>query len=889
MISRICKSTRNTFISKGFPFFYFSSNSKIIHLENNSNNDTKIEIIQKIPNFKQQKTSSGSFTLQLVPIPDHPLVPNYPAHLILNRDEFDNFNNYFLNSKSKQLAASVVKNPKVFEAEESLALMQGWLHIPKIPNVKSIKDVYDVGVICESAIKESRTETKNSIYNLLLIPTSRMKISQVLHQPNPIGLVKCEEIIDLKTSESDLSSEQQVIFKFLKTQYLRCFDMATDAKFKALMRMLEQGFDLQDVNDFIHFVLSLLSLPQYLNTYKFLIKTTTEQIQDVFQETDLNLRLNKLSGLFSDFVKKIELWAGLETDYNIRKDNKKAAEKIEEIYNTLKSMFSKETDEKVEQIKKFKEIIERKKIPASVLKIITEDLERFGQLEKGHQEYSLIRTYIDIITSLPWGITSEDTLDIMKAQDILDATHYGMKDVKERILEFLAVAKLKGSVQGKIICLLGPPGVGKTSIGESIANAINRKFYRISVGGDRETSSLKGFRRTYVGSGPGKLIQALRRTEVENPVILIDEIDKIGTRSFHGDPSSVLLEILDPQQNHSFIDDYLDVPVDLSKVLFVCTANSLDSIPLPLLDRFEIIQLSGYTSEEKLNIYSNYLYPDGLKKSGLNNKTNDFHISHEAVKELIHNYSREPGVRSLQRNVNRILEKIALKLVKESSKVIVNAKDLEDYIGPAPFHSSKIYPKTQKGVICGLAYNNYGGSILFIECVSSSIKTKRESICGSVKVTGHLGDVMKESTSIAYTYAKNLISIHFNNHPASKFFAENDIHIHFPEGATPKDGPSAGIAITSSLLSNAFGIEPIQNLAMTGEITLNGKILAIGGLKEKLMAAKREGINTIIIPKANEPDFHRLPKFIQEGFSIYFLDDYIDAFQIIFPSLKLKN
>lgn len=440
---------------------------------------------------------------------------------------------------------------------------------------------------------------------------------------------------------------------------------------------------------------------------------------------------------------------------------------------------------------------------------------------------------------------------------------------------------MKGQVAGKILCFAGPPGVGKTSIAESIAKSLGRKFHRIALGGDRDTSSLKGFRRTYVGAQPGKIISALKKAGTENPVILLDEIDKLTTRNHQGDPSSVLLEVLDPEQNSMFTDDYLDYAVDLSKVFFLCTANDLSYVPQPLLDRLEIIDVSGYTSKEKKFIYDNHLKPKAIINSGLNDKIEySFEVKDDAVEKLISDYCRESGIRSLQRYTNRIFEKIAYQIVSENIKKIeVDITNLKKFIGPAHFSSKRIYEKTPCGVSVGLGFNNYGGTIMYIESNISDFKDKGQKL----NITGNVGKVMNESCSIAVSYAKSFCSKKLNK----VFFEENSVHLHFIEGAIEKDGPSAGIAITTAFLSLALNTPVENNIAMTGEISLLGKVLPIGGVKEKVMAGKREGMSRLILPIKNKDDVLELPDYIKEGLEFYFVENYEEVFKICFPNVKI--
>ena len=448
---------------------------------------------------------------------------------------------------------------------------------------------------------------------------------------------------------------------------------------------------------------------------------------------------------------------------------------------------------------------------------------------------------MDWLTSLPWGKTTEECLEIERAKKILDEDHYGMEDVKKRILEFIAVSNLKGTTQGKILCFVGPPGVGKTSIARSIARALKREYFRFSVGGMTDVAEIKGHRRTYIGAMPGKVIQCLKKTKSENPLVLIDEVDKIGRGGYQGDPSSALLELLDPEQNANFLDHYLDVPVDLSKVLFLCTANVTDTIPEPLKDRMEMIEVSGYVAEEKLAIAKQYLIPQAIKHTGV--KQEQITINDDALNRLIKYYCRESGVRNLQKHVEKIFRKVAFKLVNEKmTHVHIDENNLQEFVGKPIFTSDRMYQETPPGVVTGLAWTSMGGSIIFIEATLArpldlSPDSKEQ---GGLTMTGHLGNVMKESIQIAYTYAKSFM-IHYNKD--NNFLQRAHLHIHVPEGATPKDGPSAGCTLVSALLSLAMNKPLISDVAMTGEVSLTGKILPVGGIKEKVIAVIIQFLN----------------------------------------------
>ena len=507
--------------------------------------------------------------------------------------------------------------------------------------------------------------------------------------------------------------------------------------------------------------------------------------------------------------------------------------------------------------------------PAFIRKRFDNELKKLNMLDQNSPEYGGTRNYLDILTTIPWGQYAKEEIDLQKAREILDRDHEGLKDVKDRIIEFLALAKLKGTTAGSILLFVGPPGVGKTSIGKSIAEALNRPFYRLSLGGVNDESVIKGHRRTYVGSMPGKFVQALRDSEVMNPVIMLDEIDKLTT-SYHGDPSSALLETLDPEQNNSFMDNYLDEKLDLSKCLFICTANTTETIQAPLLDRMDPIRLSGYISSEKLAIAKNHLLPKGLEKANL--KKSQFKMSDAVLKKVIEEYARESGMRSTERAINKLIRKAAVKIVGGEKSVTIKADELFDYLGTAPFKREKHLEGV--GIITGLAWTSAGGATLPVEasCISNDSK--------GFELTGSLGDVMKESAHIAYSYIQANIA-KFDS-KKKDFFKKALIHLHVPEGATPKDGPSAGVTMASSLLSLALNKAPKKGFAMTGELSLTGQVLAIGGIREKTIAARRMGIYDIICPKANESDVMELPKEITDGVNYFYADTFEDVAKVIF-------
>lgn len=557
---------------------------------------------------------------------------------------------------------------------------------------------------------------------------------------------------------------------------------------------------------------------------------------------------------------------------------------LHEQLKVIKKELGIEKDDKDAIGEKYRERIKAKTVPAEVMAVIEEELTKLNFLESHSSEFNVTRNYLDWLTTLPWGVMSEENLDLARATEVLDRDHYGMEDIKKRILEFIAVSQLRGTTQGKILCFHGPPGVGKTSIARSIAQALNREYFRFSVGGMTDVAEIKGHRRTYVGAMPGKLIQCLKKTQTENPLVLIDEIDKMG-RGYQGDPQAALLELLDKEQNKNFLDYYIDVPVDLSNVLFICTANVLDTIPEPLRDRMELIEMSGYVAEEKLAIARQYLIPQALEDTGL--KPEQISINDAALLALVKSYCRESGVRNLQKHVEKIARKAAFAIVqKESESVEVLAENLNKFVGKPIFTHERMYDgDTPPGVVMGLAWTAMGGSSLYIETAKRKHLQEKDSSGkatlaeGSLQLTGHLGDVMKESCQIALTVARGYMR---TLDPDNTFLETHHLHLHVPEGATPKDGPSAGVTITTALLSLALNRPVARDVAMTGEISLTGKVMPVGGIKEKVIAAKRSGVTRIILPEENRKDFDELADYIREGISVHFVQTYGDVFGVAF-------
>ncbi|KAH8681392.1 ATP-dependent protease La [Xylariales sp. PMI_506] len=655
------------------------------------------------------------------------------------------------------------------------------------------------------------------------------------------------------------------------------------------------------------------------------------ELQEVLASLNVEERMQKALVVLKKELMNAQLQSKITKDVEQKITKRQREYWLMEQMKGIRRELGIESDGKDKLVEKFKEKADKLAMPEAVRKVFDDEINKLAHLEPAASEFNVTRNYLDWLTQIPWGQRSAENFGIQNAMSVLDEDHYGLKDVKDRILEFIAVGKLRGTVEGKILCFVGPPGVGKTSIGKSIARALNRQYYRFSVGGLTDVAEIKGHRRTYVGALPGRVIQALKKCQTENPLILIDEVDKIG-RGYQGDPSSALLELLDPEQNSSFLDHYMDVPVDLSKVLFVCTANMTDTIPRPLLDRMEVIRLSGYVSDEKKAIADRYLAPAAKELAGL--KEANVTLTDDAIDELIKSYCRESGVRNLKKQIEKVYRKSALKIVQdlgedvlpesealtedgkiameesekekdnkdsassqiterettetprvalkvpESVSLTIDKDNLKDYVGPPVFTSDRLYDVTPAGVTMGLAWTQMGGSAMYIESILQS--ALRPSSRAGLEITGNLKSVMKESSTIAYSFAKSFMANQFRE---NNFFDKAKIHLHVPEGAVQKDGPSAGITMATSLLSLALDTAVAPTVAMTGELTLTGKVLRIGGLREKTVAARRAGCKLIIFPEDNLSDWLELPENIKEGLEGHPVGWYNEVFDLVFPNL----
>lgn len=685
--------------------------------------------------------------------------------------------------------------------------------------------------------------------NIFISTIKRFKVKKFLTDTNP--LVAAVEYLEDK---NDSSMEVKALTRSLLTQMKQLSE--NNPLFSEEMRLNMVNID--QPGKIADFITSILNIER-------------EVQQNILEILDVQKRMEEVLVHITKEQELLKIQKRIQKQINEKIEKSQREYFLREELKAIKSELGMEVDAKSSEYKRFKDAIEKLKFEGEVKEQVEKELEKFSLMDPNASEFVVTRNYLDTIVSLPWEDPVPEDFDIGEAKKILDKDHYGLEDVKERILEYLAVRKLKKDNRGSIICLVGAPGVGKTSVGKSIARALNKKFFRFSVGGMRDEAEIKGHRRTYVGAMPGKIIQGLKIVKTRNPVFMIDEIDKMGS-SYQGDPSSALLEVLDPEQNNAFRDHYLDIPFDVSNILFIVTANTLDTIPRPLLDRMEVIRLSGYIKEEKIAIATKYLIPKSLSRTGLLKK--HLKYSKAALSSIAVHYARESGMRNYEKALDKIHRKIAKKMVLGDIKppVSIKPESLQDYLGKPVFREDNVKSITGPGMITGLAWTNFGGDTLLIEAVAIPGK-------GGFKLTGQMGDVMKESASIAYSYIRSIAS-DYGVKP--DYFDSCTIHLHIPEGATPKDGPSAGAAMAGALLSLAMGKQVKKNTAMTGELSLTGKVLPIGGLKEKVIAARRNGIKRVLIPETNLRDLDEIPEYIKKGIKFHTVSTMKEVIDLIF-------
>ena len=722
----------------------------------------------------------------------------------------------------------------------------------------SINNIYKTGVLCR-IIQQS--ELQNNQKRIVIEGIKKAKVLKIINDEN-YCLAQVSEI-----EEKQLTEQQEKKIEKIKQIFLN--------KLKEYLEYIGR------FNEDIFMTLSFLKTVDEIIFYSasMIPSISIEKREELLEENNGEKALEK----FIEF---------LDVEISLAQIDKKISAKVEKKF--LKNQKKVYLNEKIKLIKKelgddldedsednsdisiLRKKISKTKLSQEARKVCKEELKKMEGMFSYSSEYNIIKNYIETILNLPWNIKTKINDDLNNAESILNRDHYGLEEVKERILEYLAVYKRKKSLSGQIICLVGAPGVGKTSLAKSIAEALNRKYIKVSLGGVRDEAEIRGHRKTYIGSMPGKIIASLKKAGTCNPLILLDEIDKMGT-DFRGDPASALLEVLDPEQNKKFEDHFLEIEFDLSDVMFITTANNISQIPIALRDRMEIIKISGYTEDEKLNIAKKHLIPKELEQHGLEQK--EFLIEDKAIIEIIRKYTFEAGVRNLERELAKIIRKAVKNIITSSNakkKIVVKLKDLENYLGVEKFDYNTVAKTDRVGVAVGLAYTDFGGDLLNIESLKFSGS-------GKLITTGKLGDVMKESAQAAFSYVRS-IADKFNI--KAKEFNKYDFHLHVPEGATPKDGPSAGVAITASLLSSMTGMKINKDVAMTGEISLTGQVMPIGGLKEKLLAALRGNIKTVVIPKGNEKNLVDIPDNVKKTLKIIPVDNLNDALKIIVKGYK---
>ncbi|MFW6368325.1 MAG: endopeptidase La [Spirochaetota bacterium] len=710
----------------------------------------------------------------------------------------------------------------------------------------SAEDLYDIGTVGRIVKKVNLPDGGLNVYVQTL---KRFRIKKVLKNSDPI-VVATEQLEDY----DDEGDEVKALTRSLIGEMKQVSE--DNPMFSEEMRLNMVNID--QPGKIADFITSMLNVDR------------TEQ-QEILETLSVRERMEQVMVFIRKEQELMRIQKKIQNQINEKIEKSQREYFLKEQLKAIKEELGMPADSKSSEYQRFKDEIDALPLPDDVRESVEQELEKFNLTEPQSPEFAMTRNYLDTVINLPWGEGEGENINIEEARKVLDSDHYGLDDIKERILEFLSVRTLRKDSKGSIICLVGPPGVGKTSVGKSIARATNKEFFRFSVGGMRDEAEIKGHRRTYVGAMPGKVIQGLKIVKSKTPVFMIDEIDKLGV-SFQGDPSSALLEVLDPEQNVSFRDHYLDLPFDISGILFITTANTMDTIPGPLLDRMEVIRIPGYIDEEKIAIAKKYLIPRSLERAGL--KKSAVTYRKNALKEIANSYARESGVRNLEKSLDKIHRKIARRRVEGNAteKETITEDRLHEFLGQPPFRDDRRKKVTRAGMALGLAWTPYGGDTLVIEAVRTSGKE-------GFKLTGKMGEVMQESANIAYTWVRSVAEKYNVEHD---FFARNHIHLHIPAGAIPKDGPSAGVTMAAALLSLATGRKMNENIAMTGELSLVGDVLAIGGLKEKTIAAKRNGVKKIIFPKSNEGDLEEIPDHVKKGIRFVPVEDISEAIEQLF-------
>ena len=789
--------------------------------DNNSNENSIISADQLLPN-----------KLTLIPLAGRPIFPGIFTPLMIN-------------------SADDVK--VVEEAYEN----EGFIGIVMLKNEAETPSITDLHKVGTAARIIKKVNLPDGGINIFISTVKRFKIRKNLHNTSPMAAA-VEYLDDEEADTFEVKALTRALISEMKEV------SENNPLFSEEMRLNMVNIDNPGkIADFIASILNVDKDEQQKILETVNVRQRMEQVLVFIKKEQELLRVQKkIQSELNDRIEKNQ------REYFLREEMKSIQEELGETPD------GNETD-----YQKFKKKIEELAFEGEIKETVESELSKLSMMDPNSSEWLVTRNYLELITQLPWKVPAVDDFDLTRARKVLDDDHFGLEDVKKRIVEYLAVRKMKKDAKGSILLLVGPPGVGKTSVGKSIANAMNKPFYRFSVGGMRDEAEIKGHRRTYIGAMPGKIIQGLKITKSSTPVFLIDEVDKMGS-SHNGDPASALLEVLDPEQNVSFRDTYLDLPFDISNVFFILTANSLDTVPEPLLDRAEIIHLSGYIDQEKLEIAKKYLIPKNLVKNGLSK--NQVKYTKAALLEIAEEYARESGVRNYEKCLDKIHRKLVTEMIteQEASKnasadlkkqITIDAPDLFKYLGKPVFDESQIKVAAVPGTAIGLAWTSMGGDTLLIESTSFAGKA-------GLVLTGQMGDVMKESSQIAFDWARKFVLE--RGVKDAKWFEENIVHLHIPEGATPKDGPSAGITMATTFISLLLDKKIKPNLAMTGELSLTGQVLPIGGLREKTVAAKRNKIKTIIIPKANERDLEDIPEHVKQGIKFISVSDVREVLEI---------
>lgn len=765
--------------------------------------------------------NSESILLPVIPLRGITIFPNMIIHFDIGREK-----------SVASLEQAMLKDGNIFLVTQK----DPNLELPEDKN-----DIYSIGTICK--IKQILKLPKGGATRVLVEGIERAEVIDFIVNET---FLECnvKKILD---KESDVEDKEDTAFK---NQLIKAFDeyiYATECDESKVSSLIDQENNLSKISDLVAAYMQL----------------SDEKKQIILETIDVHERIKKLLIFIEEEIQivQIEKEISNKVKTKIDKSNKEyfLREQIKAIQQELGE------DEQAREVSKYVSYLRKSKLSKQVKEKAQYEIDRLLKANSGDANY--IRNYLDWLIALPWGKATKDSFDIDKVSKVLDDEHYGLQEVKERILEYLAVKQYTKSLKGPILCLVGPPGVGKSSIAESIADSLNRKFVRISLGGIKDEAEIRGHRRTYIGAMPGRIIYALKEAKVNNPLILLDEIDKLSN-DYKGNPADALLEVLDPNQNKTFRDSFMEVDIDLSNILFVTTANSLETIPRALLDRMEIIEVSGYTYEEKFNIAKKHLLKRVMKECNVDESK--IKISDNAIKEIINGYTRESGVRSLEREINKVIRKSIIELIKSKKESIkISSNNLEKYLGPIIYEFENKEKEDKVGVVTGLAWTAYGGDTLPVEVAVMKGN-------GKLELTGQLGDVMQESAKTAYSYVR-ANSDKYNI--SEEFYKKYDIHIHVPEGAVPKDGPSAGVTMVTALVSALSNKKVKGNVAMTGEVTLTGRVLPIGGVKEKCLAAHRIGIDTIILPKENKKNVNEIPPSIKSKLNLIFADKVEEVLQ----------